>query len=90
MATRSNILAWRIPMERGARRATVYSITKSWAPLKRLAAYAVRIERSPLRTRLHPVTSMGVMWLLRGRTVDGHPGRVSSPKLTDADPGAWG
>ena len=64
-------------------------VTKSWAPLKRLATYAVRMERSPLRTRFHPVTSMGVMWLLRGRTVDSHPGRVSSPKLTDGDLGAW-
>ena len=29
MATHSNILAWRIPMDRGARRATVHGVTKS-------------------------------------------------------------
>ena len=28
MATHSSILAWRIPMDRGAWRATVYSVTK--------------------------------------------------------------
>ena len=29
MATHSSILAWRIPMDRGAWRATVYGVTKS-------------------------------------------------------------
>ena len=29
MATQSSILAWRIPMDRGARQATVHGITKS-------------------------------------------------------------
>ena len=29
MATRSSILAWRIPMDRGAWRATVHGVTKS-------------------------------------------------------------
>ena len=29
MATHSNILAWRIPMDRGAWRATVHSVAKS-------------------------------------------------------------
>ena len=30
MATHSNILAWRIPMDRGAWRATVHGVTESW------------------------------------------------------------
>ena len=30
MATHSNILVWRIPMDRGAWRATVHGVTKSW------------------------------------------------------------
>ena len=30
MATHSSILAWRTPMERGARQATVHGIAKSW------------------------------------------------------------
>ena len=30
MATHSIILAWRIPMDRGAWRATVHGVTKSW------------------------------------------------------------
>ena len=33
MATRSRILAWRIPMDRGAWRATVHEVTKSWTQL---------------------------------------------------------
>ena len=30
MATHSHILAWRIPMDRGAWQATVYRVAKSW------------------------------------------------------------
>ena len=30
MATLSNILAWRIPMDRGAWQATVHGVAKSW------------------------------------------------------------
>ena len=30
MATYSNILAWRIPKDRGASRATVHGVAKSW------------------------------------------------------------
>ena len=30
MATHFSILAWRIPMDRGAWRATVYGVSKSW------------------------------------------------------------
>ena len=33
MATHSRILAWRIPMDRGARQATVHGVTNSWTPL---------------------------------------------------------
>ena len=33
MVTHSSILAWRIPMDRGAWRATVHGITKSWTRL---------------------------------------------------------
>ena len=30
MATHSSILAWRIPIDRGAQRATVHGVAKSW------------------------------------------------------------
>ena len=33
MATHSSILAWRIPMERGAWWATVHGVTKNWIQL---------------------------------------------------------
>ena len=36
MATHSSILAWRIPMDRGAWWATVHEVTKRQTPLKRL------------------------------------------------------
>ena len=33
MATHSSILAWRIPMDRGAWQPTVHGVTKSWTQL---------------------------------------------------------
>ena len=33
MATHSSILAWRIPMDRGAWQATVHGVAKSWTRL---------------------------------------------------------
>ena len=41
MATHSSILAWRIPMDRGASRATVHRIAKSWTRLKQLSMHTV-------------------------------------------------
>ena len=38
-ATHFSILAWRIPMDRRAWRATVHRITKSWTLLKQLSAH---------------------------------------------------
>ena len=40
MATHSNILAWRIPMDRGAWRASVHGVAKSWTRLKQLRMHA--------------------------------------------------
>ena len=37
IATHSSVLAWRIPMDRGAWRATVHGVTNSWIRLKFLA-----------------------------------------------------
>ena len=34
MATHSSVLAWGIPMDRGAWQATVHRVTKSWTRLK--------------------------------------------------------
>ena len=39
-ATHSSILAWRIPMDRGAWWATVHGVTKSWTQLKQLSMQA--------------------------------------------------
>ena len=44
MATHSSILAWRIPLDRGAWRATVHGVAKSWTRLKRLSTQQRRKE----------------------------------------------
>ena len=40
MATHSSIFAWRIPMDRGACRATVHGVAKSQTQPKRVSAHA--------------------------------------------------
>ena len=40
MATHSSLLAWRIPMDRGAWRATVHGVAKSQIQLKQLSRHA--------------------------------------------------
>ena len=47
MATHSNILAWRIPMDRGARWATAHGVTQSRTRLSNLPhTHAVCIQSS--------------------------------------------
>ena len=46
MVTHSSVLAWRIPMDRGAWRATVHRVTKSWTQLKQLSSNSNRELRS--------------------------------------------
>ena len=41
MATHSSILAWRIPMDRGAWWATVHGVTKSWTQLSNQAQHSI-------------------------------------------------
>ena len=42
MTTHSSILAWRIPMGRGAWRSTVRGVAKSWTRLKPLSTHTNR------------------------------------------------
>ena len=49
LATHSSILAWRIPMDRGAWWATVHSVAKSWIRLKRLSTDAHRKFKSSVK-----------------------------------------
>ena len=44
MATDSSILAWRIPMDRGAWRATVHGVAKSWTCPSSLIEYIAHSE----------------------------------------------
>ena len=41
MATRSSILDWRIPMDRGAWWATVHGVAKSWTIYRTLIRYII-------------------------------------------------
>ena len=42
-AIHSSILAWRVPMDRGAWQATVHKVTKSWTRLKQLSMQRARL-----------------------------------------------
>ena len=44
MAIHSSILAWRIPMDRGAWRATVHGVSKSWTRLSDSAQHSYSLE----------------------------------------------
>ena len=70
MATHSNILAWRIPMDRGAWQATVHGVAKSWTCLKRLSTHARKCRRHRLdpSVRPHQAREGGqeAGWLLQG------------------------
>ena len=46
MATHSNILAWRIPVNRGTWWATVYGFTESWARLSDCAQHSLCLAHS--------------------------------------------
>ena len=39
MATHASILAWRIPLDRGAWRATVHRVAQNWTRLKSLSMH---------------------------------------------------
>ena len=59
MATHSSILAWRIPMDRGAWWATVHGVTKSWTRLSMYACrYAIRNVFSYVCAELCLVTQL--------------------------------
>ena len=45
MATSSSELAWRIPMNRGAWRAVIHTVTKNWTQLKQLSMHAPAYAR---------------------------------------------
>ena len=50
MATHSSILTWRIPMDRGACRATVQGVTKSWTQLSNQAEHSMNLPATQGRT----------------------------------------
>ena len=58
MATHSSILAWRIPMDRGAWWATVHRVTNSWAGLKRVSKHVDTLGQWP-RESGEPVSFLG-------------------------------
>ena len=69
MATHSSILAWRIPMVRGAWWVTVHGVTKSWTQLKRLTTHTCSWENqvdSALKT-LRGVVSSAFGMVINGK-----------------------
>ena len=70
MATCSCILAWRIPMDRGAWQATVHRIEKSWTWLKWLSTYTYLVSSAnsfisslPIWIRFQFLFLIWVLWL---------------------------
>ena len=55
MATRSSILAWRIPKDKGAWRATVHGVTESLTPSERLSTHTYT---RPARSHSGPRVSL--------------------------------
>ena len=94
MATYSSILAWRIPMDRGAWQATVHGVAKSWTRLKRLST-PLNGPEACLAFRLHFAhfthscyragpegTGVGDPWYDKGRSWPLLRGSLSfSPRL---------
>ena len=71
MAIHSSILAWRIPTDRGAWRATIHGVTKSQTQLKRLSMHAFT-KRDHLQMATH---SSVLAWRIPGT---GEPGGLPS------------
>ena len=71
MATSSSILVWRIPMDRGAWRATVYGVTKSHTWLLHLALYK----------HAQRFSSWNNMWLPCGPVVESLPSNAGDVGL---------
>ena len=63
MATHSNILAWRIPMDRGALRAAVHGVTKSRTQLSDWAqnstSFTAVPPRKPIESAMRFVKTLG-------------------------------
>ena len=81
MATHSSIFAWRIPMDRGAWRATVHKVAQSWTRLKRLSSSSSKLtimkwtndfKRFLQETKLRPEDNTLIM-----------PTQVSSTKMEE-------
>ena len=64
LATHSSILAWRIPMDRGAWRATVHGVTKSWTRLSDSAQHIQQWTTPCLPTWTTEVLAHFVLWVL--------------------------
>ena len=76
MATHSSILAWRNPIDRGARRATVHKVTQRRTRLNRLSTYIlILLACVCIHSLLSPVSPAGIKAIV---SIAGS----SAPKIT--------
>ena len=62
LATHSNILAWRIPIDRGHWQATVHGIAKSWTRLSRLSRHRSSLGWAPVALWQLPACHLFHAW----------------------------
>jgi len=75
MVIHSSILAWRIPMARGAWLATVPGVAKNWTQLKRLSR--------------HACSGISGIVLQREGSWEGGRGRGRAREMAEIFPGPW-
>ena len=64
MTTHSSILAWRIPMDKGAWRAPAHGVTNRWTRLSDWASLIVQLVKNPLAIQETPVQFLDLEDLL--------------------------
>ena len=79
MATHSSVLAWRIPMDRGAWQATVYKVAKSRIRLQQLSMHAVQILNYKVTLATADADPHACIMAHMGDTCHIHPTVTPSP-----------
>ena len=62
MVTHSSILAWRIPMDRGAWQAAVHGVAKSRTRLKQVSKHTQRTDTQRVKYKVNYVLQLIIMY----------------------------